>query len=232
MTKKDCFHAIDAAAPELTTLADDIWDYAELSLQETRSAQRYVAFLEKAGFTVETGIVGIPTAFTATYGAGKPVIGILAEYDALSGLSQKANSTVKEPVILGGCGHGCGHNLLGAGALAAALGIQHYLSGGHEGTVILFGCPGEEGCASKAFMAKQELFCSLDAALTWHPGDTNEIVTGSNQASLQVLYRYHGIASHAAESPHMGRSALDAVELLNVGVQFLREHIPHSDALH
>ena len=232
MTKQDCFHAIDATAAELTALADDIWNYAELSLQETRSAKRYVDFLQRAGFTVETNIVDIPTAFTATYGTGKPVIGILAEYDALSGLSQKANATVKEPVTAGGCGHGCGHNLLGAGALAAALGIKHYLSGGHSGTVILFGCPGEEGCASKAFMAKRDLFRSLDAALTWHPGDSNEITSGSNQASLQVLYRFHGIASHAAESPHMGRSALDAVELLNVGVQFLREHIPHADALH
>ena len=232
MTKQDCFDFIDGAASKLTALSDDIWEYAELSLQETRSAKRYVDFLQKADFTVETNVADIPTAFTATYGAGKPVIGILAEYDALSGLSQKANSTVKEPLTPGGCGHGCGHNLLGAGALAAAVGIKQYLSGGHTGTVILFGCPGEEGCASKAFMAKQDLFRSLDAALTWHPGDTNEIISGSNQASLQVLYRYHGIASHAAETPHMGRSALDAVELLNVGVQFLREHIPHSDALH
>ena len=232
MTKNTCFQVIDAAASELTALSDDIWEYAELSLQETRSAERCVEFLQKAGFTVETNVVGIPTAFTATYGTGKPVIGILAEYDALSGLSQKANSTVREPVTAGGSGHGCGHNLLGAGSMAAALGIRHYLSAGHTGTVILFGCPGEEGCASKAFMAKQDLFRILDAALTWHPGDTNEVISGSNQASLQVLYRYHGIASHAAESPYMGRSALDAVELLNIGVQFLREHIPHSDALH
>ena len=232
MLKRDCFQAIDAAAAELTALADDIWDYAELSLQEVRSANRYVEFLKNAGFAVETNIAGIETAFTATYGSGKPVIGILAEYDALSGLSQKANYVKKDPVVSGGCGHGCGHNLLGAGSLTAALGIKHYLSGGHSGTVILYGCPGEEGCAAKAFMAQQDMFRSLDAALSWHPGDTNEIISGRNQTSLQVLYRYHGVASHAAESPHMGRSALDAVELLNVGVQFLREHIPHTDALH
>ncbi|MBQ0037306.1 MAG: amidohydrolase [Clostridiales bacterium] len=232
MTKQDCFQVIDAAASELTALSDDIWGYAELSLQETRSAKRYVDFLQKAGFAVETNIAGIETAFTATYGSGRPIIGILAEYDALSGLSQKANYVKKESLTAGGCGHGCGHNLLGAGALSAALGIKHYLSGGHSGTVILYGCPGEEGCAAKAFMAQQDMFRSLDAALAWHPGDTNEVTSGRNQTSLQVLYRYHGIASHAAESPHMGRSALDAVELLNIGVQFLREHIAQADALH
>ena len=232
MTKQDCFQAIDAAAPELIALSDDIWSYAELSLQEVKSAKRYVDFLRKTGFTVETGIAGIETAFIATYGHGKPVIGILAEYDALSGLSQQACTTEKAAHIPGGCGHGCGHNLLGAGALAAALGVQQYLAAGHSGTVKLFGCPGEEGCAAKAFMAQQDIFRTVDAALTWHPGDTNEVVSGRSQTSLQVLYTFHGIASHAAESPHMGRSALDAVELLNIGVQFLREHIPHTDALH
>ncbi len=214
-------------------VADSIWDYAELSLQEEQSAALYVQVLREQGFTVETGIAHIPTAFAASFGSGSPKIGLLAEYDALSGLSQKAGSLEREELILGGCGHGCGHNLLGAGALAAALGIKAYLEkSGVSGTVTLYGCPGEEGGAAKAFMAREKLWYQLDAALTWHPDDANEVVTGSSNSCIQTQYHFTGVASHAAGDPERGRSALDAVELMNIGVQFLREHMSDKARVH
>ena len=182
---------------------------------------------------MEEGICGIPTAFAASYGSGRPIIGILAEYDALSGLSQLGGSIKKQELTPGGTGHGCGHNLLGAGALAAALGIKHYLQqSGAPGTVVLYGCPGEEGGAAKAFMAREKLWYGLDAALTWHPDDCNEAATGSSNACIQVQYIFHGVAAHAAGNPERGRSALDAVTLMNVGVQFLREHMEPQARIH
>lgn len=216
------------------TLADDIWSYAELSLKEKKSAARYEALLAELGFEVKTDLAGVSTAFSGTYGSGRPVIGILGEFDALSGLSQKAGKTEHEPLVLGGSGHGCGHNLLGAGSLAAAYAIKEYLKqkGPGSGTVVFYGCPGEEGGAGKAFMAQQGLFYDLDAALTWHPDDSNQVTTGSYLSSIQVEYRFEGVAAHAAGCPHLGRSALDAVELMNMGVQFLREHIPTTDRIH
>lgn len=214
-------------------VADTIWDYAELSLQEEKSAVLYEEVLREQGFTVETGICNISTAFAASYGSGRPKIGILAEYDALSGLSQKAGSLEREELTPGGCGHGCGHNLLGAGALAAALGVKAYLEeSGVSGTVTLYGCPGEEGGAAKAFMAREDLWYDLDAALTWHPDDANEVVTGSSNSCIQTQYHFTGVASHAAGDPERGRSALDAVELMNVGVQFLREHMSDKARIH
>lgn len=161
------------------------------------------------------------------------MIGILAEYDALSGLSQEAGSLTRQERVPGGCGHGCGHNLLGAGAFAAALGIKAYLeASGQAGTVILYGCPGEEGGAAKAFMARDGVWKSLDAALTWHPEDVNEVETGSSNSCIQVQYKFSGVASHAAGAPERGRSALDAVELMNIGVQFLREHMSDKARIH
>lgn len=214
-------------------VADKIWDYAELSLQEFQSCALYCEVLEKEGFQVKKGIAGIETAFSASYGKGKPVIGILAEYDALSGLSQKAGSLVREEIKSGGTGHGCGHNLLGAGAFAAALGMKAYLEKTDIfGTVILYGCPGEEGGAAKAFMARDGVWKGLDAALTWHPEDVNEVATGSSNSCIQVQYKFSGIASHAAGAPELGRSALDAVELMNIGVQFLREHMSDKARIH
>lgn len=225
--------AVDAKADLVTGVADQIWEYAELSLQEEKSAALYCDVLRKEGFHVEAGICNIPTAFSASYGSGRPMIGILAEYDALSGLSQKGGALEREALVPGGCGHGCGHNLLGAGAFAAALGVKAYLEAtGKPGTVILYGCPGEEGGASKAFMARDELWRSLDAALSWHPDDANEVRTGSTNACIQVQYQFHGIAAHAADCPEQGRSALDAVELMNIGVQFLREHASDKARIH
>ena len=231
--KQAALAAIDEKKGLVAEVADAIWDYAELSMQEVKSAALFVKTLKAEGFTVEEGICRIPTAFSASYGSGKPVIGILAEYDALSGLSQAAGSTAYHELTPGGNGHGCGHNLLGAGAMAAALGVKHYLEQTHcPGTVILYGCPGEEGVASKAYMAREGLWRGLDAALTWHAGDCNEVATGSSNACIQMLYTFHGVASHAAGDPEKGRSALDAVELMNVGVQFLREHMPSDARIH
>lgn len=231
--KKAALDTIEENKELIASVADQIWEYAELSLQEVRSAVLYCKMLKELGFAVEEGICGIPTAFAASYGSGRPIIGILAEYDALSGLSQLGGSIKKQELTPGGTGHGCGHNLLGAGALAAALGIKHYLQqSGAPGTVVLYGCPGEEGGAAKAFMAREKLWYGLDAALTWHPDDCNEAATGSSNACIQVQYIFHGVAAHAAGDPERGRSALDAVTLMNVGVQFLREHMEPQARIH
>lgn len=228
--------ALDAIEKEQNTIlhvADEIWDYAELSLQEFRSAKLYCEVLKQEGFRVEEGVCGIATAFAASFGSGRPHIGILAEYDALSGLSQQGGQLVHAERTPGGTGHGCGHNLLGAGALAAAIGVKAWLEQtGCPGTVTLYGCPGEEGGAAKAFMARDGLWKQLDAALTWHPEDCNEVITGGSNACIQVQYTFHGVASHAAGAPELGRSALDAVELMNIGVQFLREHMTDDCRIH
>ena len=231
--KNIALEAVEQKENLIKEVAGSIWGFAELSLQEERSAALYCDVLEQQGFRVERGLCGISTAFSASFGSGRPMIGLLAEYDALAGLSQKAGMSEKEELIPGGCGHGCGHNLLGAGAMAAALGVKAWLEEtGESGTVILYGCPGEEGGAAKAFMAREELWRGLDAALTWHPDDTNEVVTGSTNSCIQVQYKFHGVASHAAGAPEKGRSALDAVELMNIGVQFLREHMSDKARVH
>ena len=231
--KKEALAAIEARKGLVCDVADHIWEYAELSLQEFKSAALYCEVLEKEGFRVKKGISGIETAFSASYGSGRPVIGLLAEYDALSGLSQTAGCIEEKPLKEGGSGHGCGHNILGAGAMAAALGVKAYLEQNQTaGTVILYGCPGEEGGAAKAFMARDGVWKNLDAALTWHPDDVNEVATGSSNACIQTQYKFHGIASHAAGAPEMGRSALDAVELMNTGVQYLREHMSDKARIH
>ena len=231
--KKTALAVIEEKREEIIGVSDQIWEYAELSLKEFRSANLYCETLEKEGFHVEKGISGIETAFSASYGSGRPLIGILAEYDALSGLSQVAGSTERKERVAGGTGHGCGHNLLGAGAFAATLAVKAYLEKTKTpGTVVLYGCPGEEGGAAKAFMARDGVWKDLDAALTWHPEDVNEVATGSSNSCIQVQYKFTGIASHAAGAPERGRSALDAVELMNIGVQFLREHMSDKARIH
>lgn len=233
MDKQLLYQAVENNAQLLTDLSDAIWEYAELSMQEHRSAAAYIEALNAAGFTVEEKLCGMPTAFLGKYGSGKPVIGILGEFDALSGLSQQACKTEKSWLIPGGNGHGCGHNLLGAASLGAAIAIKEQIEKGNlSGTVVFYGCPGEEGCAGKTFMARDGMFRDLDAALCWHPGDTNEVTTGSNAACIQMEFSFTGTASHAAGDPEHGRSALDAAELMNIGVQFLREHMPKTCCLH
>ena len=232
-SKQTAFDYIDEKSGVITDVSDKIWDYAELSLREYKSGELYAKVLKEEGFTVEHPFDNIETAFRASYGSGKPVIGILAEYDALTGLSQIAGSETRKELVTDGNGHGCGHNLLGAGAMAAAIGLKHYLTQtGKSGTVILYGCPGEEGVASKAYMAREGLWYGLDAALTWHPGDSSEVTTGSTNSCIQMIYTFHGLASQASTAPERGRSALDAVELMNVGVQFLREHMPRDARVH
>ena len=231
--KQIAVSAIEKCESVFTALSDRIWEYAELSLKEFKSAEDYCKTLASLGFEVEENVAGIPTAFLGRWGHGKPVIGILGEYDALSGLSQVGGAVERCELVKGGCGHGCGHNMLGAGALAAAYGIKEYLKeSGKEGTVIFYGTPGEEGGAGKAFMAKEGLWYDLDCALTWHPGDANEVSVGTCNSCIQVLYKYKGVASHAAGDPEHGRSALDAVELMNIGVQYLREHTKDDARIH
>lgn len=231
--KLEALSVIDRQADFFRELADEIWDHPELSLKEFRAADLYCRKLRELGFEVTEKLCGIETAFCGRFGSGKPVIGILGEFDALSGLSQEAGSTEAKPLVPGGNGHGCGHNLLGVGSLAAACAVKEWLEKtGRPGTVIFFGCPGEEGGAGKAFMARDGLWKKLDAALCWHPSDVNQVKTGTNNSSIQVLYRFRGKAAHAAGDPYNGRSALDAVELMNIGVQFLREHMTDDCRIH
>ena len=233
MDKELLYRTIEEKAPVITGLSDRIWEYAELSMMEVQSAADYISVLKAEGFQVRENLCGIATAFSGSYGSGKPVIGFLGEFDALSGLSQIAGLDQPMPIMDGACGHGCGHNLLGAGSLGAAIAVKKAIEDGLlSGTVVFYGCPGEEGCAGKTFMARDGMFRDLDAALTWHPGDTNEITIGSNAASIQMEYHFSGISSHAADDPWNGRSALDAAELMNVGVQFLREHMRPKESIH
>ena len=233
MDKTTLYRTIEEKAPAIIDLSDKIWEYAELSMMEVRSVAAYISLLREEGFSVTENLCGIATAFSASFGSGKPVIGFLGEFDALSGLSQIPGIDQPQPMEEGGCGHGCGHNLLGAGALGAAIAVKKAIECGQlRGTVVFYGCPGEEGCAGKTFMARDGMFRDLDAALTWHPGDTNEITIGSNAASIQMEYHFSGNAAHAADDPWNGRSALDAAELMNVGVQFLREHMRPKESVH
>ena len=230
--KQQALDAIQQDLQELEALSDYIWDHPQVGYQEQYAADALCSFLKKNGFQVERNLAGIETAFCGSYGSGAPVIGLLGEFDALPNLSQKADCFEKCPIGENAPGHGCGHNLLGVGSLSAALAIKAYLESGHTGTVRYYGCPAEEGGSGKAFMAKAGVFNDLDAALTWHPGDTNNVSRSTNLANCQICYHFKGKASHAAISPELGRSALDAVELMNVGVQFLREHIPTDCRVH
>ena len=216
----------------LIETADYIWDHPELGFEEFQCAGKLQEILKTEGFQVETGIGNIATAFSGRFGSGKPVIGILGEYDALANLSQEAGLTYQRSAG-GSCGHGCGHNLLGAGSLGAALAVKAYLEQSKtSGTVIYFGCPAEENGSAKAFLARDGVFDELDAALSWHPADTTGVRNLMTLANCKVLYKFDGIAAHASIQPHLGRSALDAVELMNVGANFLREHIVDSARIH
>ncbi|RDU38181.1 amidohydrolase [Neobacillus piezotolerans] len=213
-------------------ISEYIYFHPETRFEEYESAEFLAAECEKAGFQVERNAGGIDTAFVATYGSGAPVIGFLGEFDALSGLGQEPNKTSYEPTEKN-VGHGCGHNLLGTGAFAAACAAKKFLEdNGLPGTVKFFGCPGEEGGSGKTFMVREGVFDGVDAALTWHPSPANCIMSLSSLANYQVYFRFKGISSHAANSPHLGRSALDAVELMNVGVNYLREHIIPEARIH
>ena len=214
------------------TIALNIWDYAELGYKENKSTALLQTTLIDNGFTVEAGVAGIPTAFVATYGSGSPVIAILAEYDALPGISQD-NSPIKTAVANKTSGHACGHHLFGTGSVAAGIAIKKLLESGKiKGTIKVFGCPAEEGGSGKVYMVREGLFSNVDAVLHWHASDTNLVMYTSDLANKSVKFRFYGIASHASMSPERGRSALDAVEAMNNMVNMMREHIPQETRIH
>ena len=223
---------IDRRADELRAVNRSIWEFAEVGLEERRSSALLVEKLQSAGFDVKTGISGMPTAFVATYGKGKPVIGILAEYDALPGMSQKV-APRREAIKEGGNGHACGHSGLGTGALGAVLGVRAALeSHGIEGTIRLYGTPAEETLIGKVYMTLDGQFDDLDVCLHWHPSSENGAWAGSSKAMVSAKFRFRGTPAHASVSPQSGRSALDAVELMNAGANFMREHIKEDARLH
>lgn len=226
---------VEEKAAKILDANDKIWSYAELAFHETKSAALLESILKDEGFAVETGCAGIPTCFTGTisFGSGKPVIGILGEFDALSSLSQEAAKPEKTPVTPGAPGHGCGHCALGTGALAAAIAVKEYLNAEKkDGTVIYFGCPAEEGAGSKQFMARAGMFDDVDFVYTWHPASKNSVDAMHSNAIIGANFEFHGLSSHAGATPYLGRSALDAVELMSVGCNYLREHVIPEARIH
>jgi len=216
----------------LTDVHDKIWRWAEVGLQEVKTARLLTEILERHGFKVERGVAGMPSAFVATYGSGKPVIGIMGELDALPGLSQKAVPW-REPIVEGGPGHGCGHHGYATAALGGALAAKAAMEEENlPGTIKCFGCPAEETLVGKVFMVRDGVFDGVDACLGHHPGSMNTARLGSGNAMNSVKFEFFGVAAHAAGSPHRGRSALDAVELMNIGVNYLREHIVQEARIH
>jgi len=223
---------IEQRRERIIEVADRIWEFAELALHETHSSKCLADAFREEGFSVEMGVAGMPTAFVATWGSGNPVIGFLGEYDALGGLSQKA-LPVREPLKPGAPGHGCGHNLLGAGTFGAAIGFKKELEARNlPGVIKYFGCPAEENLSGKTFMAREGVFNGCDACFDWHPGQINRPNTGSTLANNAANFIFHGRSAHAAGDPYNGRSALDAVQLTNMGVEFLREHMPPRTRVH
>lgn len=226
---------IEERSARILEANDRIWEYAELAFHEHRSAKLLCDMLKEEGFAVETGLAGIPTCFSGSfsYGTGKPVVGILGEFDALAILSQEAACPVKKERIPGAPGHGCGHSALGTGALAAAVAVKEYLKEfKKDGTVIYFGCPAEEGAGSKQFMARAGLFDEVDFVYTWHPASFNSVDNSHNNAIMGANVHFQGLTAHAGSSPYLGRSALDAVELMSVGCNYLREHVIPEARIH
>lgn len=231
MGKDKVISVIEASKERFFRLAAEIWDRPEISYQEYESAGLQKTALREFGFRVKELDQIQAHAFTAEFGSGSPVIGLLGEYDALPGLSQKV-STVQEPVVPGGPGHGCGHNLLGTACLAAATGIKAGIETRRlKGTVRYFGCPAEEQLG-KPVLARAGVFSGLDTVLCWHPADINTVAAYRTNASVELAFRFKGVPSHAAQVPHLGRSALDALTLMNVGTEFLREHMAQSSRIH
>jgi aminobenzoyl-glutamate utilization protein B len=223
----------DAHRSDLIALADRVWATPETLYAEYRSAAEHEAMLRQKGFRITTPVAGIPTAVMGEAGEGGPVIAFLGEYDALPGLSQVAGLAEPRPVTPGGNGHGCGHNLLGAASLLAACALKDWLAQtGTPGTVRYYGCPAEEGGAAKTFMVRDGAFKDVDAAITWHPDGMTRVDDPESLANTRMDFTFHGRAAHAAASPHLGRSALDAVELMSVGVNYLREHMGSDARIH
>jgi len=230
--KKESATGIQSGYDVFKKIALNIWGFAEVGYKEIKSSALLQSTLKENGFSVEAGVAGIPTAFVASYGSGSPVIGILAEYDALPGLSQDS-SPVKTPLAGTISGHGCGHHLFGTGSVAAGIAIKKLLAEGKlKGTIKVFGCPAEEGGSGKVYMVREGLFSNVDIVLHWHPGDNNTVTYTSALANKSAKFRFYGIAAHAAASPEQGRSALDGVESLDYMVNMMREHIPQETRIH
>lgn len=223
---------LDGRFAEYAGISKQIWDFAELGYQEEKSSVLLQEQLKREGFDVKAGVAGIPTAFVATYGAGKPVVGILGEYDALPGLATEAKPDFT-PIPNQKGGHGCGHNLFGTASVAAAVEVKNWLQkSGHAGTVKIYGCPAEEGGSGKVYMVREGLFKDVDVVLHWHPGSQNAADAGTSLANKNAKFRFRGIAAHAAAAPERGRSALDGVEAMNYMVNMMREHIPQDTRIH
>ena len=224
--------SLDARADAYGQLSRTIWEAAEVGYKETKSAAALRDELKAAGFRVDEGVAGIPTAFVATWGSGAPVVGIMGEFDALPGLSQETVPEQK-PLVAGAPGHGCGHNLLGVASLAAAMAVKAQLESRKlPGTIRYYGTPAEEGGNGKVYMVRAGLFKDADVVLHWHPSDRNIATGGSTMAVISAKFRFKGIASHAASAPDKGRSALDAVMVMTHAVDLLREHIPQESQMH
>lgn len=224
---------VDAKRQPFEALSDRVWGMPEIAYTEYRSVAEHTAMLKEQGFRITENVAGIPTAVMGEAGEGGPVIAFLGEYDALPGLSQEANIAEPRPVAGGGHGHGCGHNMLGSAALLAATALKDWLAEtGRPGRVRYFGCPAEEGGAAKAFMVRAGAFDDVDVAITWHPASTTRVDEALSLANTRMDFHFTGRASHAAAAPHLGRSALDAVELMNVGVNYMREHMPSDARIH
>lgn len=223
---------LDREQEQYAELAMALWDEAELGYQETESSALLQQKLVAADFRIETGVAGLPTAFVASYGSGEPVIGILAEFDALPGISQTA-APRREPHPDKHSGHACGHHLFGAGSTAAAVAVRHWMEANNvEGTLRLYGTPAEEGGSGKVYMVRAGLFDDVDSVLVWHPADRNAADVATTLANKSAKFRFRGVASHAAVAPERGRSALDAVESMNFMANLMREHIPQEARMH
>ena len=230
--KQTATATVERQRGELIRMSDQIWGFAEIGLQESRSAEVLASYAQRNGFTVERGVAGMPTAFVASYGSGKPVIGILGEYDALPGISQKAIPS-REVLHAGEAGHGCGHNLFGAASLGAAVAIKEMIAAGTlKGTVRFYGTPAEESLGGKIFMIRDGLFKDVDVVIAWHPDDKTTVDNLGAQANVQFMVEFRGKTAHAAADPWNGRSAADAAEAFTHGVNLLREHVRPTVRLH
>ncbi len=230
---EEIWRLVDAKAEPFIGLSDRVWAMPELAYTEHRSVAEHTAMLREQGFRIEERVAGIPTAVMGEAGEGGPVIAILGEFDALPGLSQEAGVAEQRPLPGPGFGHGCGHNLLGSAALLAATAVKDWLAeAGLPGRVRYYGCPAEEGGAAKAFMVRDGAFDDVDIAITWHPAAFSKVGDAISLANTRIDFAFQGRASHAAAAPHLGRSALDAVELMNVGVNYMREHMPSDARVH
>ena len=231
--RSEIWRQVDEHKERFVALSDRVWGIPEVCYTEERSVAEHKAELIHQGFRVTEKVAGIPTAIMGEAGAGGPVIAIMGEYDALPGLSQEAGKAVHSPIESGGHGHGCGHNLLGSAAMLAATAVKDWLAANKvPGRVRYYGCPAEEGGAAKAFMVRAGAFEDADIAITWHPSSWWEVAPPLSLANTRADFVFTGKAAHAAAYPHLGRSALDAVELMNVGVNYMREHMPSDARIH